>query len=86
MNTADCKPKNGAASLSGLRRLNSIIGPGNPIPVSRATWWAGIKSGRFPAPLSLGGRLRVWREEDIRKLIEEGVPRAGMATKSGDKS
>jgi hypothetical protein len=26
------------------------------------------------------------REEDIRKLISEGVPRAGLATRSGDRS
>lgn len=69
-----------------LRRLPSIIKPQGPIPVSRSTWWAGVKSGRFPAPVKLGPRIRAWHEEDIRKLIEEGIPRAGLASRSGDKS
>jgi len=69
-----------------LRRLKTILAPVGPIPVSRSTWWAGVKSGRFPPPISLGGRARFWREEDIRRLIEEGVPRAGLVTQSGDKS
>nr|WP_083519080.1 AlpA family phage regulatory protein [Bradyrhizobium jicamae] len=86
MSTSLTKIKEDAAPTSKLRRLISIIGPNGPIPVSRSTWWAGVKSGRFPAPLSLGGRLTVWRDEDIRKLIEEGIPRAGLATKSGDRS
>jgi prophage regulatory protein len=71
---------------SGLRRLKSIIGPDGPIPVSRSTWWAGVKSGRFPAPVKLGPRLTVWKETDLRKLIEEGIPGAGQTTKSGDRS
>jgi hypothetical protein len=70
----------------GLRRLKSIIKPHGPIPVSRSTWWAGVKSGRFPQPVFLGPRLPTWREEDVCKLIEEGVPRAGLATRSGDRS
>lgn len=73
-------------SPMGLSRLASIIKPAGPIPVSRSTWFAGVKSGRFPPSVSLGPRISAWREEDIRKLIEEGVPRAGLATRSGDKS
>ena len=42
-----------------------------PIPVSRSTWWAGVKDGRFPKPLKLGPRTTVWRIEDIRALIED---------------
>jgi prophage regulatory protein len=70
----------------GLRRLRFVLQPHGPIPVSRSTWWAGVKSGRFPPPVFLGPRLPTWREEDIRKLIEEGVPRSGLATRSGDRS
>jgi prophage regulatory protein len=41
------------------------------IPVSRSTWWAGVKSGRYPQPVrTLGPRITVWRAEDIRALIE----------------
>ena len=39
------------------------------IPVKKSCWWAGVKSGRFPAPTKLGPRVTVWRVEDIRALI-----------------
>jgi hypothetical protein len=54
----------------GFVRLSGIVGPGRPIPVSKSTWWAGVKSGRFPSPIKLG-RITVWRVEDIRALIEQ---------------
>jgi prophage regulatory protein len=59
---------------TGFVRLASILGPHGPIPVSKSTWWAGIKTGRFPRPLKLGPRITVWRVEDIRILIDTGVP------------
>jgi prophage regulatory protein len=55
---------------TGFVRLNSIVGRGRPIPVSKSTWWAGVKSGRFPQPVKLGPRITAWRVEDIRALIE----------------
>jgi prophage regulatory protein len=57
-------------SLPGFLRLSSIVGPGKPIPVSKSTWWEGVKSGRFPKPIKLGPRITAWRIEDIRQLIE----------------
>jgi prophage regulatory protein len=57
----------------GLCRLKSIIKPQGPIPVSRSTWWAGVKSGRFPAPVKLGPRITAWRDADIQQLIDSGV-------------
>lgn len=56
---------------TGLVRLSAILGPRGPIPVSKSTWWAGVKSGRFPKPIKLGSRITAWRVEDIRGLIEE---------------
>ena len=41
------------------------------IPISRAAWWAGVKTGKYPSPVKLGPRTTVWRAEDIRKLIAE---------------
>lgn len=62
---------------TGYLRLSRIIG--NPkavppipaiIPVSKSTWWAGVKSGRYPQPVrGLGARITAWRVEDIRALI-----------------
>tara|TARA_R110002020_G_scaffold56074_35_gene155388 strand:+ start:5097 stop:5303 length:207 start_codon:yes stop_codon:yes gene_type:complete len=57
---------------TGFLRLRSILAPAGPIPVSKSTWWAGVKDGRFPKPVKLGSRITVWRAEDIRALIENG--------------
>lgn len=51
-----------------LLRLKDILAPRGPIPVSKSTWWAGVKSGRFPAPVKLGPRITAWRKEDIDVL------------------
>ena len=62
---------------TGFVRLSQILAPNGPIPVGKSTWWAGVKSGRFPQPIKLGPRITAWRVEDIRALIEritvEGV-------------
>jgi predicted DNA-binding transcriptional regulator AlpA len=55
-----------------LLRLKSIIQPGGPVPVSKSTWWQGVKDGRFPQPVKLGPRITAWRAEDIRELLEKG--------------
>lgn len=55
---------------TGFLRLSAILAPQGPIPVSKSTWWAGIKDGRFPKPVKLGPRITAWRVEDIRELIE----------------
>jgi len=67
---------------TGFLRLNQIVG--NPktntppiIPVSKATWWAGVKEGRFPKSIKLGPHTTVWRIEDIRRLIESPVESNG---------
>ena len=60
----------------GFLRLTQIIGnkrTGEPpiIPVSRSTWWAGVRSGRYPKPSrALGERITAWHVDDIRALIE----------------
>jgi prophage regulatory protein len=61
----------------GLVRLKQILGdpkadPPIPpfIPLSKSTWWAGVRSGRYPQPVKLGPRITAWRVDDIRKLID----------------
>ena len=69
-----------------LCRLNSIISPNGPIPVSRSTWWAGVKSGRFPPPVKLGPRITAWHSHDIEKLILNGLDAIpNSAADGGDK-
>jgi predicted DNA-binding transcriptional regulator AlpA len=58
---------------TGSLRLKQILAPHGPIPVSKSTWWAGVKDGRFPKPMKPGARVTVWRVEDINDLIENGV-------------
>lgn len=60
---------------SGFLRLPQIIGDkkrGVPplIPVSKSTWWAGVRARRYPAPVKLGPRTTAWTVDSIRKLIE----------------
>jgi hypothetical protein len=59
-------------------RLPQIIGnrkakPPIPglIPVSKTTWWAGIKSGIYPPAIKLSPRVCVWRASDIQALISQ---------------
>ena len=70
-----CKESTGPTFFpdTGFVRLKSILAPNGPIPVGKTTWWAGVKSGRFPQPVKLGQRITVWRVEDIRKLFERGA-------------
>lgn len=56
---------------TGFVRLSAIIGPHGVVPVSRSTWYAGVRSGRFPRPIKLGPRTTAWRVEDIRALIAQ---------------
>lgn len=52
----------------GFVRIKDVLAV---YPVSRSTWWAGVKSGKYPQPVSLGARITVWRVEDIRALIAQ---------------
>lgn len=66
---------------TGFLRLAEIVGkaatkssPAIPaiIPVSKSTWWAGVRSGRYPQPTrALGARITAWKVESIRALIEQ---------------
>lgn len=69
----------GYLPASGFLRLASILAPNGPIPVSKSTWWAGVKTGRFPTPVKLGPRITAWRVEDIQALIDT----AGAASEPG---
>lgn len=63
MDVSKILPETGYIRLPEVLRL---------IPVSKSTWWAGIKSGRFPKPVKLAPRISAWRIEDIRNWIKNG--------------
>jgi hypothetical protein len=72
---------NNSLPTTGYVRLTQIIG--NPkakppippiIPVSKSTWWNGVKTGRYPQSVkTLGPRITAWRVDDIRALIEGDI-------------
>ena len=56
----------GQLPTHGFVRLPTIL---TVFPIGRSTWWAGVKAGRYPAPVKLGARVTAWRVEDIRALL-----------------
>jgi prophage regulatory protein len=55
---------------TGYVRLPDVL---RVYPVSKSTWWAGVKSGRYPAGVKLSARVTAWRVETIISLIEQGA-------------
>ena len=51
---------------TGFLRLSEVL---KVFPVSKSTWWAGVKDGRYPKSVKLGPKMTAWRVEDIRELI-----------------
>ena len=41
------------------------------VPVSRSTWYSGVQTGRYPAPIKIGERCAAWRRSDIDRLVQE---------------
>jgi len=61
---------------SGFLRLKQIIGDSkaNPpispiIPICATSWWAGVKSGKYPKPIKLGEKTTVWRASEVLALV-----------------
>lgn len=60
---------------NGLYRVRSIVRTKNSdtpfIDVCAATWWAGVKSGRYPSPLpQKDGRMTFWRGSDLLAFVD----------------
>lgn len=51
---------------TGFVRLPQILAV---IPVGKSTWYAGVKSGKYPRPVKIGANTSCWRAEAIRELI-----------------
>lgn len=50
----------------GYVRLPQVLAV---IPVSKSSWWNGIRAGKYPVGIKLGPRTTAWRVSDIRALI-----------------
>lgn len=56
-------------NVDKLMRLSDVL---EMYPVSKSSWWQGVKDGRYPEPVKLGPRMTAWRLSDISQLIEHG--------------
>lgn len=56
-----------------LLRVDQIAGPRGILPISKSTWWAGVKDGRFPQPIKLGDRVTAWNKDEVMALLRNGV-------------
>ena len=54
----------------GLIRLKTVL---QLLQISKSSYYAGIKTGRFPPPIRLGPRTSAWRLDDIKALSAKGV-------------
>ena len=52
--------------LDGFLRLPQVL---ELFPVSKSSWNAGWRSGRYPKPVKLSPHVSAWKVEDIRALI-----------------
>ena len=41
------------------------------VPVSKASWYLGVQSGKYPAAIKLGSRTSVYKLETIKKLLSD---------------
>jgi prophage regulatory protein len=53
----------------GLVRLAEIVAPNGVLAISRSSFLAGVKAGRFPQPVKLGPRTTAWDAAEIRVFI-----------------
>ena len=60
------------SSRPRLLRLKQILAPDGPLPISRSSWWAGVRSQKYPQPIKLGPRTTAWHSADIDGIIQNG--------------
>lgn len=61
-----------AVTDGGLVKLKTAL---QILQISKSSFYAGIKAGRYPSPVSMGPRTRRWRIDDIRLLVAKGTDR-----------
>lgn len=55
-----------STKTDALLRLPEVLAI---IPVSRTTWYQGVKDGLYPSQVKLGPRVSAWRRSDIEALL-----------------
>lgn len=62
-----------AGKKRGFLRLPQVL---EILPISKSTWWKGIREGRFPKPVKLSERTSAWLRADIDALCDQFVIKA----------
>ncbi|WP_441228137.1 helix-turn-helix transcriptional regulator [Tardiphaga sp. 20_F10_N6_6] len=52
-------------------RLKHIVQPHGKFPICASSWWAGVKSGRYPKPIKLGPKISVWQGSVLNSLVTD---------------
>lgn len=50
--------------------LNDVL---QLLRISKSSWWAGVKSGRFPAPIRLSAKTVRWSRSQILQIVQQGM-------------
>ena len=53
----------------GYLRIKQILP--NLVPVSPATWWEWVRSGKAPKPYKLGPKITAWKASEIYQFLED---------------
>ena len=61
------------APTKELMRLHDVLAA---FPVSKTSWYAGVKLGLYPKSVRLGKRTVAWRASDIEGVIRSLNPHA----------
>ena len=51
---------------TGYVRLNRLLAPVGPLPISRSAWYQGLREGRFVKPVALSPRIRAYDVVAVR--------------------
>lgn len=51
---------------SALLRLPTVL---ELTGLPKSSWYAGVKAGRYPAPVKIGQRAVAWRAGDVKALL-----------------
>lgn len=73
----DHSPVVPAAPATGFLRLPEVL---RLFPVSRSTWLAGVRAGKYPPAVKLSPNCTAWRATDIAELCARVA--AGQAVRA----
>lgn len=59
-----------------LVRIKTIL---SVLPMSRSTWWNGVRDGRYPAPIKLGPKITAWRADDVNAVLKRSTSRGSAS-------